>query len=168
MPQPRLTYQALTLEFHRPFHLSTGVSLTRTAYWIRLQDDEGWGEGTIPPYYGIPDEAMTALWERAAQDQRPFPDEPAQIHAWIGAEGPAPAKAALDLAFHDRIAKQRGIPLYKLLELPKPAPIPTAFTISIDSPEAMARLAAENAHYPVLKLKLGSDDDIARVDRWWE
>ena len=163
MQKPRLTYQALTLEFHRPFRLSTGTSLTRTAFWIRLSNDEGWGEGTIPPYYGISDEEMTSVWDAAAQSEIPFPDDPAQIPAWLGDVEPAPAKCALDLALHDRIAKQRNIPLYKLLSLPRPKALATAFTISISSPEEMAQIARENAQYPVIKLKLGTQDDVARV-----
>lgn len=163
MKNPRLTYEAITLEFHRPFRLSTGTSLTRKAFWIRLENDEGWGEGTIPPYYGIPDEEMIALWEEKAQSSAPFPDDPAQIPAWIGDKGPAPARAALDLALHDRIAKKRKLPLYQLLGLRKPKPLATAFTISIASPEEMAEIARENARYPVIKLKLGTQDDVARV-----
>ena len=163
MKKPRLSWQAITLEFHRPFRLSTGVSTTRQAHWIRLSDDEGWGEGTIPPYYGIPDDEMTACWDAAAQSEIPFPDDPAKIASWVGDQGPAPAKCALDLALHDRIAKKKNLPLYRLLGLPKPSPLATAFTISISSPEEMAQIATENAQYPVIKLKLGSDDDIARV-----
>jgi len=163
MPEPRLNWEAITLEFHRPFRLSTGVSLTRRAFWIRLTDDEGWGEGTIPPYYGIPEDEMIACWDQASQSRIPFPDDPADITAWIDDKGPAPAKCALDLALHDRIAKKNNIPLYRLLGLPKPTPLATAFTISISSPEEMAQIATENAHYPVIKLKLGSNDDIAMV-----
>ena len=158
-----LTWEAFNLKFQRPFRLSKGVSLTRTAYWIRLRDDEGWGEGTIPPYYDIPDKAMIACWDAAAQREIPFPDNPAEIVAWIGDYGPAPARCALDLALHDRIAKKRKIPLYNLLGLPKPTPIATAFTISISTADEMAKLAAENLRYPVIKLKLGSDNDIDRV-----
>lgn len=163
MQKPRLTHKAITLEFHRPFRLSTGTSFTRTAFWIRLENDEGWGEGTIPPYYGIPDEDMIALWEEKARSDTPFPGDPAQIPAWIGDEGPAPARCALDLALHDRIAKQRNIPLYRLLGIPKPKPLATAFTISIAEPEEMAEIARKNAQYPVIKLKLGSQDDVTRV-----
>ena len=160
---PRLSWEAITLKFHRPFRLSTGTSLTRTAFWIRLENDEGWGEGTIPPYYDISDEEMTSAWDVAAQHNAPFPNDPAQIPAWLGDVEPAPAKCALDLALHDRIAKRKNIPLYQLLGVQKPVPLATAFTISISSPEEMAQIARENAQYPVIKLKLGSDDDIARV-----
>ncbi|MCK4489762.1 MAG: dipeptide epimerase [Anaerolineales bacterium] len=160
---PRLSWEAITLKLHNPFRLSTGVSTTRRAYWIRLANDEGWGEGTIPPYYNIKDDEMTSFWGTASQQQVPFPDDPDEISTWIGQSGPAPARAALDLALHDRIGKKLNLPLYKLLGLPKPAPVTTAFTISISSLEEMAQMAADHPQYPIIKLKLGSDDDIGRV-----
>ncbi len=160
---PRLTWEAITLKLHNPFRLSTGVSTTRRAYWIRLADDEGWGEGTIPPYYNVKDDDMIAFWDNASQQEIPFPDNPSEISSWIGQEGPAPARAALDLALHDRIGKKLNLPLYELLGLPKPVPVSTAFTISISSLEEMAQMAADRPQYPIIKLKLGSDDDIGRV-----
>jgi L-Ala-D/L-Glu epimerase len=43
--------------------------------------------------------------------------------------------------------------------------IETAFTISLDKPDAMAAAAKANANAPILKLKLGGDDvDLARVE----
>lgn len=160
----RLTWQALTLKLQTPFRISYGVSATRQAFWLRLADDEGWGEGTIPSYYNISDESMAAFWTAAARRSDPFPDDPAAIAAWIGDDGPAPARCALDLALHDRIGRQQGVPLYALLGLPKPRPLTSSFTISIDTPEEMARQAAKAASFPVIKLKLGSgDDDEARL-----
>ena len=81
----------------------------------------------------------------------------------MGETGPAPARAAVDLALHDRLARRRGVPLYRLLDLPAPTALPTSFTIAIAEPDEMARLAVEAARYPILKLKLGSDDDAARL-----
>jgi L-alanine-DL-glutamate epimerase-like enolase superfamily enzyme len=128
-----------------------------------LTDDEGWGEGTIPPYYNVKDDDMKSFWDNASQQKMPFPDDPSEISSWIGQEGPSPARAALDLALHDRIGKKLNLPLYELLGLPKPAPVSTAFTISISSLEEMAQMAADRPQYPIIKLKLGSDDDIGRV-----
>ncbi|HCU07955.1 MAG TPA: dipeptide epimerase, partial [Clostridiales bacterium] len=56
-----------------------------------------------------------------------------------------------------------GLPLYALLGLPKPVPMATSFTIAIDTPEAMAAMARKIASYPIIKVKLGSDDDVARL-----
>jgi L-alanine-DL-glutamate epimerase-like enolase superfamily enzyme len=160
----RLTWQGLTLKLQTPFRISYGVSATRQAFWLRLADDAGWGEGTIPSYYNISDEALAAFWAAAAQRSDPFPDDPADITAWIGSEGPAPARCALDLALHDRIGRQQGVPLYQLLELPRPRPLATSFTIGIDTPEEMARQATAATNFPLIKLKLGSgDDDEARL-----
>jgi L-alanine-DL-glutamate epimerase-like enolase superfamily enzyme len=39
----------------------------------------------------------------------------------------------------------------------------TAFTLSLDTPEAMAAAAAAAAHRPMLKLKLGRQDDAERL-----
>ena len=158
-----LCWEKIILKLRNPFRLSYGVSETRQAFWLRLPDDEGWGEGTIPPYYGVPDEAMEAVWQAAVDSNRRLPDDPAEIGGWVGSQGPAPARCALDLALYDRIARQRGLPLYQLLGLPKPQPMPTSFTIAIDTPEAMAQMAAENSHMPIIKVKLGSDDDEARL-----
>ncbi len=47
---PILNWEKLTLKLRNPFRLSYGTSETRQAFWIRLANDEGWGEGTIPPY----------------------------------------------------------------------------------------------------------------------
>ena len=164
MANSRLTWQTITLKLQTPFRISYGVSATRQAFWLRLADDAGWGEASIPPYYGISDEAMIAFWQASAQRSDPFPDDPADIPTWIGDEGPAPARCALDLALHDRIGRLRGVPLYQLLNLPKPKPLTTAFTISLDEPETMAEQAAAVPRYPLIKLKLGAKGDVARVE----
>lgn len=160
----RLKWEAITLQLQNPFRISYGVSQTRQAFWLRLADDEGWGEGTIPAYYNISDEEMFAFWAAAARRTDPFPDDPAAIAAWVGEDGPAPARCALDLALHDRIGRQRGLPLYQLLGLPRSAPLTTSFTIGMDTPEVMARQAVQAANYPLIKIKLGGgDDDEARL-----
>ncbi|MEJ2211601.1 MAG: dipeptide epimerase, partial [Anaerolineae bacterium] len=128
-----------------------------------LAGNAGWGEAAIPAYYGIAEADMIATWQAAAARTEPLPDDPAAIPAWVGGAGQAPARCALDLALHDRVGRQRGLPLYELLGLPRPPAAPTAFTISIAAPDEMARQATEAAEYPILKLKLGSDDDAARV-----
>ena len=75
----RLTYHSLTLHLITPFRLSYGVSETREAHWIRLQDDQGWGEAAIPPYYGVETAAMRAVWDAAALKTEPFPEHVAGI-----------------------------------------------------------------------------------------
>lgn len=160
---PLLTWEALTLKLRVPFRLSYGVTETRRAFWIRLRDDEGWGEAAIPPYYGVSDESMMAFWAGIARRADALPDDPTEITAWIRTDGPAPARCAVDLALHDRLARRAGLPLWQLLGLPRPPVLRTCFTIAIDSPQAMAEQAAAVRQYETLKIKLGSDDDLGRL-----
>lgn len=161
----RLTWEPISLRLRSPFRVSHGTSETRTAHWVRLDGDEGWGEGTIPPYYDISTAAMAAVWEAAARRVDPFPEDPNAITAWVGVDGPAPARAALDLAFHDRLGRLTNRPLHDLLGLPAPRPLPTSFTIGIDEPAVMAQQAVGLTGCSVIKLKLGGADgrDVARV-----
>jgi L-alanine-DL-glutamate epimerase-like enolase superfamily enzyme len=41
--------------------------------------------------------------------------------------------------------------------------VTSAYTISLDTPDAMAAQAAEHRHYPLLKLKVTGDGDLERV-----
>jgi len=165
----RLTWEPITLQLRNPFRISHGTSEMRVAHWLRLSGissvDEGWGEGTIPPYYGVPTKAMAAFWDAAARRADSLPDDPADIPAWVGTDGPAPARAALDLALHDRLGRLHDKPLHVLLGLPAPQPLPTSFTLAIDEPDAMGRGAAALTGCSVIKLKLGGADgrDVERV-----
>jgi L-Ala-D/L-Glu epimerase len=154
-----ITWEKITLKLITPFRVSYGASMEREAFWIRLADDAGWGEGTIPFYYGIDFADMIATWQAASKKNRPYPDDPQEIEAWVGADGPAPARCGLEIALYDRIARMRGIPLYQLLKLPKPKEIATSYTLSIDTPEEMAKMAAKVLQFRELKLKLGSEQD---------
>jgi L-alanine-DL-glutamate epimerase-like enolase superfamily enzyme len=70
------------------------------------------------------------------------------------------ARNALDCALWDLEAKTSSQPVWALAGLPEPKPVITAYTISLDTPEAMAQ-AARAAHiWPVLKVKLGGDQDM--------
>jgi L-alanine-DL-glutamate epimerase-like enolase superfamily enzyme len=87
--------------------------------------------------------------------------------AWPELQHALPAGAArnaLDCAFWDHAAKKAGKRVWDLLGLPAPRPEITAYTLSLDSPEAMQQQAARNAHRPLLKIKLGTPDDMARLE----
>ena len=73
------------------------------------------------------------------------------------------ARNALDCALIDLEAKTAGKPAWSLLGLEQPAPVVTAYSLSLDSPEAMGRAAAEQAWRPLIKLKTGGQDDLARI-----
>src|SRR5258706_7057712 len=76
-----------------------------------------------------------------------FPNEPSAI-------------GAVDIALNDLIGKKMGVPLWKLWGL-DPAKTPqTSFTIGIDSFEKVVAKVAEAERFPVLKVKVGTANDL--------
>ena len=73
------------------------------------------------------------------------------------------ARNAIDCALWDLAAKRADIAAWKLAGAPEPEPCLTVLTISLGSPEIMARDAARAAGRVILKLKLGGEGDIERV-----
>lgn len=74
------------------------------------------------------------------------------------------ARNAVDCALWDLEAKLAGRPVWDLAGLAAPKPLITAFTLSLDTPDKMQEAAARNAHCPVLKIKLGTPDDMPRLE----
>ena len=74
------------------------------------------------------------------------------------------ARNAVDCALWDLEAKRAGVRAWDLAGLPEPKPEITAYTLSLDTPEKMQAQAAENAHRPLLKIKLGTPDDMVRLE----
>ena len=67
---------------------------------------------------------------------------------------PGAARNALDCALWDLEAKATGVPAHVRAGVARPPPVTTAYTISVDTPEAMAQAAARAADRPLLKVKL--------------
>ena len=74
------------------------------------------------------------------------------------------ARNAVDCALWDLEAKQAGCRVWDLAGLAVPGPEVTAYTLSLDTPEAMQAQAAKHAHRPLLKIKLGTPDDMPRLE----
>ena len=77
---------------------------------------------------------------------------------------PGAARNAVDCALWDLEAKLAGKRVWELAGLARPGPQITAFTLSLDTPENMRAEAAKHAHRPLLKIKLGTADDMPRLE----
>jgi L-alanine-DL-glutamate epimerase-like enolase superfamily enzyme len=76
---------------------------------------------------------------------------------------PAP-KAAIDMAVYDLLGKRLNAPLYELLGIdPSETPL-TSFTIGIDTPARMAEKARAARQYKILKVKVGTDNDLENLE----
>ncbi len=78
---------------------------------------------------------------------------------------PGAARNAVDCALWDLEAKKTGQPVWTRADLAAPKALITAYTLSLDTPEAMHAQAAEHATRPLLKVKLGGGaEDVARIE----
>jgi L-alanine-DL-glutamate epimerase-like enolase superfamily enzyme len=77
---------------------------------------------------------------------------------------PGAARNAVDCALWDLEAKQAGKRVWEVAGLPRPSALVTAYTLSLGSPDEMRASAARNAHRPILKIKLGTPDDMPRLE----
>lgn len=155
-----LSWQPFTVRLTQPFRIAHGVSTTRDNVLVRI--DGGRGEAACVSYH---QETQDGIIEYLTRLDLSSVRDPEHLEDVIGAlppGGSAAARAAVDIALHDAWGQLHEQPLYRLLGLnPERIPV-TSLTIPLASPEVMADRARE-AQSPVLKLKLGSDDDLARL-----
>ena len=74
------------------------------------------------------------------------------------------ARCALDMAIMDWVAKSLQVPLYKFWGLDKSKTPVTSFSIGIDTPEIVRQKVREAEKYPVLKIKVGRENDAEIMD----
>ncbi|ABD53282.1 N-acetyl-D-Glu racemase DgcA [Jannaschia sp. CCS1] len=77
---------------------------------------------------------------------------------------PGAARNAIECAILDAEAKCNATTVWEMLRQPVPQPVTSAFTLSLDTPEKMRASAAKHAARPLLKIKLGTADDMARLE----
>lgn len=140
------------------FVISRGSRTESKVLTVRVTDGTygGWGECVPYARYGESLESVTAQIETLPSDiTRATLQEVLE---------PGAARNAVDCALWDLEAKRAGKRVWQLLELPEPVPCLTAYTLSLGTPDAMQAAAAQHAHRPLLKIKLGTPDDMPRLE----
>lgn len=147
-----------TFRLAQVFTISRGSRTEAQVLTVRLSDGgvTGWGE-CVP--YARYDETLESVAAQIAGLPEAFgrADLPDLLPA--GA-----ARNAVDCALWDLEAKRAGKRAWELAGLAAPGPEITAYTLSLASPDEMRAEAAKNAHRPLLKIKLGTPDDMPRLE----
>jgi L-alanine-DL-glutamate epimerase-like enolase superfamily enzyme len=158
-----LTHFRYDLQLKHPFTISRGSTTGRTVVIVALEHEgiRGVGEAAPITRYGETVDTVEAFL--AAVDLAEF-DDPFQLDAILAtvdsiAPGNSAAKAAIDIALHDWIGKKLALPLYRYWGFDAQKTLMTSFTIGIDSPEVLKRKVREAEEYPILKVKLGGEQD---------
>jgi L-alanine-DL-glutamate epimerase-like enolase superfamily enzyme len=164
----RLTLHRYDLRLAHPFTISRGTITVQPTLIVELEQDgvRGYGEATTNDYYGITWESMAAALEavRPTLESRDLGD-PAAL--WreldVNLRTNRFAQCALDLAAHDLWGKLAGKPVYELWGLDL-SHIPVSnYTIGIDTLDKMIAKLEERADWPIYKIKLGTQGDVAIV-----
>jgi L-alanine-DL-glutamate epimerase-like enolase superfamily enzyme len=147
-----------TFRLAQVFTISRGSRTEAKVLTVKITREgvTGWGE-CVP--YARYDETLESVTEEIAG--LPADVSRAALQDMLPAGA---ARNAVDCALWDLEAKAQGKRVWELLGQPKPGPEITAYTLSLDTPENMQAQAAKNAARPLLKVKLGTPDDMPRLE----
>ncbi len=167
----KLEHEILELRPEEPFHIARRSDASRRSnVWVRLVAEdgiEGWGEAAANPFYGesagTVTAALAAYGEVLSGEDDAFALERIESDLALRLGRNPAARAALSAALHDLVGKRAGLPVWRLWGLdPAAAPL-SSFTLGLAPAEETREKARRNAHRPVLKIKVGGDDDEDRL-----
>ena len=154
----RIEVTAEVFRLAQVFTISRGSRTEAKVLTVRVSEGahSGWGECVPYARYGETLDSVAAeiAGVPAGMMRAALPD----------VLGPGAARNALDCALWDMEAKRTGRRVWELANLAAPGPVVTAYTLSLDTPERMRAAAAAHAHRPLLKIKLGTPDDMPRLE----
>ena len=165
-------YERVGLPLEDPFTIARGTTTVSENVLVTISDGEFEGVGGAAPsaHYGETADTVEAVLPDllAVVEEVDDPHQLRRIERRMretirGAPG---ARAAVSVALHDLVCKRLDLPLYRYWGLDPEETVETSFTIGIDDPEYMATKAerATEAGYSILKVKLGTDRDLAMTD----
>ena len=155
---PHLSARAESFALARAFIISRGSKTAADVVTAHAEADGITGRGECVPYarYGESVESVCAQI-----DGLPAGLDRAALQEALP---PGAARNAADCALWDLEAKRAGRRVWEMAGLAAPGPVTTAFTLSLEAPEAMAEAARQAAPLPLLKIKLGTPEDRGRQE----
>ncbi|MGY6412414.1 MAG: N-acetyl-D-Glu racemase DgcA [Alkalilacustris sp.] len=154
----QITVTPETFRLAQVFTIARGSRTEAQVLTVTVSDGGFTGRGECVPYarYGESLQSVTAQIEGLT-----LPLDRAALQTALPAGA---ARNAVDCALWDLEAKARDLRVWEVAGLPAPGPEITAYTLSLDTPKNMRTAAVKNAHRPLLKIKLGTPDDMPRLE----
>ena len=143
------------------FTIARGSKTAADVVVVTLSRNGFTGHGECVPYARYNETVPQVL--TALEAARPAIETLHSHHAIATLPLPYAARNALDCALWDLHCKEANIPAWTMAGLNEPHAVTTAFTLSLDTPEAMAAAAKAASSRTLLKLKLGKPGDEARL-----
>lgn len=171
-----LNYKLIELPLEFTFRISRSSTTIAKTFIITLdtnyqgQNYTAYGETVYSRYYGEDENTVASFYEQIKKDkvlENLDPFDLVEFENRINKyEGNMAAKSGLDIALYDLRAKIKKLPLYAYLGLDSSKAPKTSYTIGIadlDTIKTKTLVALERG-YDLLKIKLGSQEDIAIIE----
>lgn len=144
------------------FTISRGSKTEAAVVTCLIQQNGKTGRGECVPYarYG---ETIESVYS-AIEAIRPKIMSGLTREELLSAMKAGAARNAVDCALWDLEAKLSGKPVQQQIGNANMRALTTAYTISLGDPHEMGKQAATNSHRPLLKVKVGTADDISRIE----
>ena len=156
-----LLVSAETFPIAGAFTISRGAKTVAEVVVCEISASGRTGRGECVPYARYGESVPGVL--AAIEAQRGAIEDGIGREALAEAMPAGAARNAIDCALWDLEAKLSGVPTWQVINTAAPQKLVTAYTLSLGEPEAMERQAAEHAGRALLKVKVGTADDAARI-----
>ncbi len=161
MSKRQLTAAAESWPIRGSFRISRGAKTAAEVVVVSITEDGITGRGECVPYPRYGESTQSVLGEISAA--RKFITTGLTREGLLSIMPSGAARNAIDCALWDLEAKLTGRSIADIAGIAGPGPAITAYTLSLDTPEKMGLAAKANSDRPLMKLKLGGDQDIERV-----
>lgn len=156
----KLTCYRKSLPIRGHFTISRGSRTEAISVIVEIEHNDITGRGECIPYARYNESVDSVIKEIEARKERVESGLSRDELQRLMPSGAA--RNALDCALWDLECKLTNVSIWELVKQTS-QPLTTAYTLSLDTPDNMHQAALNNASRPLLKLKLGGEDDLDRV-----
>lgn len=158
----RLHAEETVFPLAETFTISRGSRTQARVVTVQIRQGEHTGRGESVPYARY-DETVSGVIEEIMALCKDI--EAGMTRVQLQDRLPAgAARNAVDCALWDLEAKRSGKRAYALAAISKPQAVLTAFTLSLEDPQVMREKAKRHSAMPLLKVKLGGENDLVRLE----
>ena len=140
------------------FRISRGARTQAEVVTVTIEKDGVTGRGECAPYARYK-ETLESVIKQVESLPADIDKETLQDTLPPGA-----ARNAVDCALWDFECKKRDQRIWKIAGIQVPEQKITAYTLSLDEPKNMFKQAEKNSNRPLLKIKLGTPNDMPRLE----
>ena len=140
------------------FRISRGARTQAEVVTVTIEKDGVTGRGECVPYARY-NETLESVINQVESLSADINKETLQETLPPGA-----ARNAVDCALWDFECKKHDQRIWKIAGIQVPEQKITAYTLSLDEPEIMFKQAKKNSNRPLLKIKLGTQNDMPRLE----